>query len=52
LGFGVPVIAAGQIVVHTGDLSATTLGYAAVLIALAVIAAVGLFRARHSRSTP
>jgi len=44
LGFGVPVIVAGAVVVQTGSLTGTTLGYAAVLLALALFAATRLRR--------
>jgi MFS family permease len=44
LGFGVPVILAGVVVVRTGSLTGTTLGYAAVLLVLALFAATRLRR--------
>jgi hypothetical protein len=44
LGFGVPVIVAGVAVVQTGSLTGTALGYAGVLVALALFAAAVLRR--------
>jgi hypothetical protein len=44
LGFGLPVIVAGVAVVQTGSLTGTALGYAGVLLALALFAAAALRR--------
>ncbi|MEA2617628.1 MAG: hypothetical protein QOE72_3411 [Chloroflexota bacterium] len=44
LGFGVPAIVAGVAVVQTGSLTGTALGYAGVLLALALLAATALRR--------
>jgi MFS family permease len=44
LGFGVPAIVAGVAVVQTGSLTGTALGYAGVLLALALFAATALHR--------
>jgi predicted MFS family arabinose efflux permease len=44
LGFGVPVIVAGVAVVQTGSLTGTALGYAGVLLAIALFAAAALRR--------
>jgi MFS family permease len=44
LGFGVPAIVAGVAVVQAGSLTGTALGYAGVLLALAVFAATALRR--------
>jgi membrane protein implicated in regulation of membrane protease activity len=44
LGFGVPAIIAGVAVVQTGSLTGTALGYAGVLLALALLAATALRR--------
>ncbi|MCW2929776.1 MAG: transporter [Actinomycetia bacterium] len=44
LGFGVPVIVAGIADVQTGSLSGTALGYAGVLLALALFSAIALRR--------
>lgn len=53
LGFGVPAILAGVIDQATGNLNATTLGYAAVLIVLALLAIAALRRSpRHQLRPP
>jgi MFS family permease len=44
LGFGLPAIVAGATVVRTGSLTGTALGYAGVLVALALFAATALRR--------
>jgi MFS family permease len=46
LGFGIPAMVAGVVVRATGNLAATTLGYAAVLAVLALAAAGVLVRTR------
>lgn len=42
LGFGVPVIVAGVVAQQTNDLTATTLGYAVLLVLLALVATAAL----------
>jgi MFS family permease len=46
LGMGLPAVAAGIAVVHSGDLIATSYEYGAAVIALAVVAALNQLRAR------
>jgi MFS family permease len=47
LGFGAPAIVAGIVADQTGDLQATTLGYAIMLILLALVAAAALAATRR-----
>ena len=48
LGLGVPAVLAGVVVVHTGDLLTTARDYGFFVIALALVALVGLLVPRRT----